>query len=287
MRRVNPPDTIAFILFAVATAGVILVVAWVVWPLVGSSQWRAAAVSATTLLGGLCPIWWLSGGRGRQQGHLWYYRVRGPTCELEITGTAELDPCDVEDNLVMDRKLEALVGEWRTGAHLSSGDARQGTIVAGPRTVQYNVYTEVDFRDDDEEEDPEPNPRRLQITITGYEGKISKIISDLDGEVNALLGKIADNVASRERPFNWSLSTKLVGRNTFLSYHLQGLRTESVERFQLRVIDKSYGDSAVVRIDDNTLFIGSHNPRALTFCARRYLATPDLANVDPRGIGTN
>ena len=284
MRHVSPPDIVAFFLFAAVTTVSVLFVMWAVWPLVSSSQWRLVAVSAATLVGALFPIWWLSGTRARQWVHFWYYRMWGPTCELEITSVVELDGENVEDNLVLDQKLEKATQEWRKDAKLFTGNSNRGVIRAGPITVTYNISSPVDFGDsiENEYEELDPAPRNLELTISGYKGRISGVLADLNGEVGALLGRLLRLVVVPERQPTLVLKATLTGRNTFLSYHLPGVRPDRIESFRLRLNDRTHGDLVNVQVNDNVLTVGSRSQDAMVKCAARYLATPDLANVDKR-----
>ena len=280
MRKIQPPDIALYFLPALSLGLIVLLV----YLLVPSERTtlRVALMGATSvtvpamfgLAQQLTPM--------RRVAFRCYYFFRGPTCEIEVIGSIELDNEDIETNLVLDRTLEHAVKEWRPDAYLVNGGPSRGVIRAGHVMVIFSTSIPVDFGDTDEYEDEEPSvaSKRLELTISGYKGKVSGVLRDLDGEIDVLLGKLLRPVASAERQPGLVFKATLVGNNTFLAYHLQGVSQDKVDGFRMRVNDRTYGDVANIQVNNNVLTVSSRSQAALVKCASRYLATPDLANVD-------
>lgn len=280
MRNVQLPDVVVQFLPALSVGVSVLFIYLLVPP--EETSWRIGLMGATSVtIPAIFNLAWQLTPM-RKVAFRCYYFFRGPTCEIEVIGSVELDSEDIEANLILDRTLEQAIKEWRSDAYLFTGGPSRGVIRAGSVTVTYNISIPVNFSDTDESEDAELEaaPRRLELTISGYKGRISGVLRDLDKEIDVLLGKLLSLVVSAERQPGLVLKATLVGSNTFLAYHLQGVNHNKVDGFHMRVNDRTYGDVANVQVNNNVLTVGSHSQNALMRCATRYLATPDLANID-------
>ncbi len=152
---------------------------------------------------------------------------------------------------------------------------------AGGRTLTVTISGHTDECDDNEEEpNCEPLDRYIAIDLRGYEGKLTRTDSLLHREVQALLDAFSNDMKKSGTQTNFTLRVSIQGNNPFLAFYLRDVPVNRVDNFELRVNANEFGNDVTVTVRSNLITVAAHSASALVGSARRYLATPAIANLN-------
>ena len=121
----------------------------------------------------------------------------------------------------------------------------------------------------------------LHFELRGYQAKVTTVDDLLLNDVAPLLQKLTDRGLANRRTPSLSLNLDMGDRNPFLGFYLRDVATEQIQAFQIRLLDERVRSHKVrVEVTMNRLSLQASDPLALVKAARRYLASPALANLD-------
>lgn len=272
MKLLGTPD-IVLVALAMVVGGTTVFLAW---PLLPDQEepWAdalrlivAVALPNVVLLWGfLLRTTWI-----RIQAYRWYYRFWGPRAELSVRGNIPMVRQEPDPLFV----LGGIVRNWRHDAQTTAQLANRLVLTAGPRTVIGTYHAP-----DEQDEGEEAESGYLDIVISGYETKLTRLDDRLKEELAALLDSIVEGLIINGAVPNFSLNVRIRGVNPFLGFYLKGLPANQLSEFHAALQEKRYGHTVHVRIDADNLSVQGSNPGALVESARHYLASPTLAHVD-------
>ena len=92
-------------------------------------------------------------------------------------------------------------------------------------------------------------------------------------------GLLSQPLANNRSP-KLSLNMNINGRNPFLGFYLRDIPTERIQFFRVEINESMSGHNVRVEASMNHLSVQASTATALVAAAKRYLASPALANLD-------
>ena len=272
MKWITPDTAIALIVVIVA----VILAAFLAWPSL-SDGWRPFLGIALPVVAAAFPLLWISNVRARILAYRLWYKVAGPSVEVQVTGTVPLNPeSRIDDEL---DHVKIVARSWRDNARVYAELDNRIIIAAGARTLAATLMRREGEEgcDSDEVEDS----LDLHFELRGYQARVTTVDDLLLTDVAPLLQKLTDRDLANRRTPTLSLNLDMDGRNPFLGFYLRDVATERIQAFQIRLLDERVSSHKVrVEVTMNRLSLQASDPFALVSTARRYLASPALANMD-------
>lgn len=281
MKRYTLLDWVPTAIVALVTVSII---AWLAWPTKDPAPWRTSVTTFVATLPAVHTIlWWLRGRSLRLCFYQWYHKHYGPECTVTIRGSFHTDSPDPKD--LLDRFF-SVVRHWDDTAHRSQ-KANYSTVLTRARSLTAQVIQpdeesiQPDTRDEEDVIEPDPKDEapnaRLAFTLTGYDGRITRVDSLLEREVLYLLPRLQGALTLRCAPAPlFSLDARITsGANPFLTFWLRDVPLDDVDAFTVEGKAEEY----YLRVTADSVSVSSTDPIMLVQQARRHLASPTLPTL--------
>ena len=272
MRRITPDTAIALIV----VIGAIVLAVFLAAPSL-SDGWRPFLGIALPVVVAAFPALWISNVRVRIAAYRLWYKVAGPSVEVQIVGTVPLTPeSQIDDEL---SRVKDVARSWRNNARVDAELDNRIIIAAGARTLTVTLMhsgSNEEGCDSDEVGDS----LDLYFELRGYQAKVTTVDDLLISEVAPLLQELANRSLANRRTPALSMNLDMGKRNPFLGFYLRDVATERIQVFQIRLDERVSSHKVRVEVTMNRLSLQASDPLALVNAARRYLASPALANLD-------
>ena len=267
------PDT-AIVLIVVI--GVVILAAFLAWPSL-SDGWRPFLGIALPVVAAAFPLLWISNVRVRILAYRLWYKVAGPSVEIQVIGIVPLNPeSRIDDEL---NRVKSDARSWKDNARVDAELDNRIIIAAGARTLTATLMRRGGEEGCDSDE--AGDSLDLHFELRGYQARVTTVDDLLLTDVAPLLQKLTDRGLANRRTPSLSLNLDMGGRNPFLGFYLRDVATERIQAFQIRLLDERVSSHKVrVEVTMNRLSLQASDPFALVSTARRYLASPALANLD-------
>lgn len=270
MRRINPDTAIVLI----AAIGAVSLAVLLAAPSLADG-WRPFLGIALPVVVAAFPLLWISNVRIRILAYRLWYKVAGPSVEVQVIGTVPLNPESRMDDEI--NHVKSVARAWRDNARVDAELDNRIIIAAGARTLTATLMR----RRGEEGCDSDEDSLDLNFELRGYQAKVTTVDDLLITEVAPLLQKLTDRSLANRRTPRLSLNLDMGSRNPFLGFYLRDVATERIQAFQIRLLDERARNHKVrVEVTMNRLSLQASDPLALVSTARRYLASPALANLD-------
>ena len=272
MKWITPDTAIALIVVIVA----VILAAFLAWPSL-SDGWRPFLGIALPVVVAAFPLLWISNVRVRILAYRLWYKVAGPSVEIQVTGTVPLNPeSRIDDEL---NHVKDVARSWRDSARVYAELDNRIIIVAGARTLAATLMRRGGEEDCDSDE--AEDSLDLYFELRGYQARVTTVDDLLINDVAPLLQKLANRSLANHRTPALSLNLDMGSRNPFLGFYLRDVATERIQAFQIRLLDERVSSHKVrVEVTMTRLSVQASDPIALVNAAKRYLASPALANLD-------
>lgn len=275
------PDLIV----SAALAGILVsLVCALGWPLLEADGWRVFLLATIPIFHAGFSFLWIARPRFRLFAYRLYYMVFGHKCDVQILGTVSVHS-SWDDATVLNAALR-VAQRWRSDAKETLRSSNRSVIQASGRTITVSVVGDQDEDDEGTETleedalDPNRTERQIIIDLRGYEDKLTRTDAALHSEVHALLESFATEMCRAETKPNFTLRAHIRGTNPFLAFYLRDVPIAHIDNFQLEINAREFGNDVTVTVRSDLITVAAHSPRALVESARRYLATPAVANLN-------
>ena len=175
-------------------------------------------------------------------------------------------------------RIKDIVRLWRDDAQMEAVLDNRVVMSAGPRTITVTImpsYSEGDFHASEE-----MDSLVLSFELRGYETKVGMVDDLLDTEIALLVDDLVSQPLANNRSPKLSLNLNINGRNPFLGFYLRDIPTERIQLFRVGINESMSGHNVRVEASMNHLSVQASTATALVAAAKRYLASPALANLD-------
>ena len=214
--------------------------------------------------------------------HRLYYRINGPTYEIQAGGTIRSRLSDSEQKLLTLGLLTAkkVYATASVEAILSN---RVMIKADRSRTIRLDLPLEFDDSDDDEQANApvdDDHGRTVEFQLWGYDGKAARIEALLEKEIGPFINHLITEMQAKNDSRNLWLRISRQGKNPFLQFYLRDVPNAQVNNFQLDLTDVFAGDLVSVVIREDGFRIAAKTPLGLVNSAKSYLSTPALSHRD-------
>lgn len=206
------------------------------------------------------------------------YHLFGPSAEMKVLGTFPLDDesefQDVLDEVRHVAKSWRISNQSQAQARVDSRRAESIILSAGARTLTATIRS-------DEDEDLESRPSLyLVVELRGYQNKVRRLRYILENEIERLLVALSDACSDKRGWDNLSLSITIEGRNPFLGFYVRDIPARDISHFVVRAKPIKSNADARIEIVRDGFSVQASTPRSLVRVARRYLASPAIADIE-------
>lgn len=253
------------------------------WPLLKSDGWRVFLLATIPIFHAGFSFLWIARPKFRQLAYRLYYLVFGPKCDVQILGTVSVNS-SWDDGTVLNTALR-IAQRWRNDAKETLRGSNRIVIQASGRTITVSIVGDRDAGDEsaemfEEEARDYHTERQIIIDLRGYEDKLTRTDAALHSEVHALLESFSTDMCRAGTKPNFTLRAHIQGTNPFLAFYLRDVPIARIDNFQLEINAREFGNDVTVMVRSDLITVAAHSPSALVESARRYLATPAIANLN-------
>lgn len=272
MKRINPETAIALIV----VIGAITLAVYLAAPSL-SDGWRPfLGITLPVVVTSFPLLMLISNVKARILVYRLWYKVAGPSVEIQVIGTVPINPeSRIDDEL---KQVKDVARSWRDNARVDAEFDNRIIIAAGARTLTATLMRRGGEEGCDSDE--AGDSLDLHFELRGYQSRVTTVDDLLLTDVAPLLQKLTDRGLANRRTPALSLNLDMGGRNPFLGFYLRDVATERIQVFQIRLNERVSSHKVRVEVTMTRLSVQASDPLALVNAARRYLASPALANLD-------